>query len=680
MVALRRFFQAERGLSMDHSERESRASSLLQSDPHSANVSQPLDGQNRFQQIEKQFEIMHDQLQTQPLSPHSHVPPSRGSTRPKERNPGHVDLLDALFSSHRYHIQSTTTLSPITPYNEDIAERNMTRFLQGQPRKKNVYTRFLSALYQEDVAERNMTKSRRRSRSLSRTRDGQSRGQDNAGSHSRSRAGDSRGTELNSREITSPMSMNDADRHASSARERILSGKSSLRHQKSAPNLSAERAGASQGAAGSNPGGHLSVPPAHKQGDTWRNTPLPDSPTIPVAMRQDKNMNENHPIYNRYRGSGYSRPSLHRGPLITPRLGSKKNVRDLSINTELAALGRSAAKISHRAIQPPTPNTLEKQNPSIAEVMNSPLPAGTPTSISPLPTSNQKVAEIMEMFRQAYSTSQAITPHPTFETLQDAIIREINSHEAFNRVPPPERGPPFTPSPSQDTFEPDLDIRRAPGGGRSRSSSLKDGQISKLIRRGSFKNHSRSKSSETRKSKSSSVSPKIFRRRHTDAPPPSPGFLDTFETKKDGREEQVTYMDLLSRSEKLSPNSEPESTLSPPQMPERSKTAPSVLHLRAQTSASSSESWNSLSVDDSDEEVIQLPSVDIPYVQIQGVDENSVSYVTGQTPPQDAYRLMNWPRKSRKSISLKNRPGSNHSQPTPKLEHHVRGMRSVESY
>ncbi|KAH8429576.1 uncharacterized protein LDX57_007244 [Aspergillus melleus] len=649
MVALRRLFQAERGLSMDHSERESRESSLPQNDTHSAKAASPLGGQNHFQRIEKEFETMHDQLQTQPLSPWSQVPPSRGSMRPKERNPRHVDLLDALFSSHRYQIQSTTSLSPITPYNEDIAERNMTRFLQEQPRKKNMYARFLSALYQEDVAERNITKSRRRSRSLSRTRVGEPEGQDNGSSHSRSKI------ERNSREITSPRSMNDA--HSASAKERVPSVSNSLKHQNSAPNLSAERASAPDGAARSSPDGYLGVPPAHKQGVTWSNTPLPDSPTIPVTMRHE-NMNENRPIHNRSssssRGSGSSRPSLYRSPLISPRLGSKKNIRDLSINTELAAHGRSNAKITHRAIQPPTPNTLERQNPSIAEVMNSPLPAGTPTSISPLPQS-KRIEEIMDMFRKAHSASQAITPHPTFETLQDAIIREINSHEAFQRVPPPEQGPPFTPSPSQKTFKQ----------GHNRTRSLKDGQFSKLARRGSVQKHARSKSSETRKSISTSVSPKVFRRRHTDAPPPSPGFFETSETGRESSEEQMTYMDLLLRSEKHSPNPGSKSTISPPPMPERSKTAPSVLHLRAQTSVSSSEGRSSFSADDSDEEVIQLPSVGIPCVQIQGVDENNVSYVTGPTTPQTAYRLMNWPRKSNKS-----RSGSNRLQ----------GMRSVESY
>ncbi|KAI9039665.1 uncharacterized protein KD926_009258 [Aspergillus affinis] len=667
MVVLRRLFQAEKGLSMDHSEREPRQSSLRQDDTHSAKASPQLDGENHFQKIEKEFETMHDQLQTQPLSPWSQAPPSRGSTRPKERNPRHVDLLDALFSSHRYKIQSTTSLSPITPYNEDIAERNMTRFLQEQPRKKNMYARFLSALYQEDVAERNITKSRRRSRSLSRTRVGDPEGQGDGSSHSRSKM------DQNSREITGPMSMNDAHSCVASAKERVPSGRNSLKHQKSAPNLSAERASAPQGAAGSNPGGHLGVPPAHKQGVTWSNTPLPDSPTIPISMRHDKNMNENRPMHT-MRGAGSSRPSLYRSPLISSRLGSKKNIRDLSINTELAAHGPSAAKIAHRAIQPPTPNTLERQNPSIAEIMNSPLPAGTPSSISPLPPS-KRVEEIMDMFRKAHSASQAITPHPTFETLQDAIIREINSHEAFQRVPPPAQGPPFTPSPSQETFKQSL----------NRTRSLKDGQLSKVARRGSVQNHTRSKSSETRKSISTSGSPKVFRRRHTDAPPPSPGFFETPGTKTDSRQEQMTYMDLLLRSEKPFPNpgsktcaemgrplnqSQSTSIVSSPPMSQRSKTAPSVLHLRAQTSVSSSEGRSSFSADDSDEEVIELPSVGIPCVQIQGVDENNVSYATAPTTPQTAYRLMNWPRKSSKSINPRNRSGSNRLQ----------GMRSVESY
>ncbi|THC93787.1 hypothetical protein EYZ11_006733 [Aspergillus tanneri] len=422
-------------------------------------------------------------------------------------------------------------------------------------------------------------------------------------------------------------------------------------------------------------------------------------------MKQDKNVNENRPTQNR----SLSSSSGNRNPLISPRPGCRRNVRELSINTELAARGRPATKITHRAIQPPTPNTLEtRQNLSIAEVMNSPLPLGTPTSVSPL-HSDQKVSEIMDMFRQAYISSQAITPHPTFETLQDAIVREINSHEAFRRVPVPDPGPPFTPSPSEESFDGVLNVKRSPGSGSNRTVSLKDGQFSKLIRRSSFKKHTRARTSETGKSISTSVPSKAFRRasettnrrRHTDAPPPTPGFFDTLETRPQRGtvrpEEQVTYMDLLLRSQKSSSNPGPKrypdlgshldhvqrmSTASP-DMSERSIPAPSVLHMRAQTSVSSGDSRTSFSAYESDEEVIQLPSVGVPFVQIQCVDEHNLSHVAENATSRNAYRLMNWPRKSNRSISLRGnaiKNGSSPSQPTPRIERWVRGMRSVESY
>lgn len=447
-------------------------------------------------------------------------------------------------------------------------------------------------------------------------------------------------------------------------------------------------------------------------------------------------MNENQPVQTVERkpipNRAASLTSLSQRPPMTPRSGSKKNVRDLSINTELASRGQSK-KIAHRAIQPPTPNTFEmKQNPSIAEIMNSPVLASTPTSLSPLPhDTNQKVAEIMDMFRQAYSSTHAVTPHPTFETLQEAIIREINSHEAFQRVPIPNQGPPFTPSAAQPSFDRSVPSdAKSPASGSSRTLSLKDTQLSKLIRRGSFRKHRRG--SEANRSISTSVPSKVFRRaaetttrrRHTDAPPPSPGFFNSMAAPPQDEEQQVTYMDILLRSQKSAPTFPTRPTNEHHHQSQTSKhlghsqslntmtsyshscggtsqssTAPSVYYMRAQTSASSSDSHPSFSVDDSDEEVIQLPSVGIPQVQIQGVDENNVTYVAGNTSPQTAYRLMNWPRKtsSGRTASLRGHGyGHGHSQqpsvtseprqhysssrPASRSRHMVRAARSVESY
>ncbi|KAL4878882.1 hypothetical protein BJY04DRAFT_194798 [Aspergillus karnatakaensis] len=347
---------------------------------------------------------------------------------------------------------------------------------------------------------------------------------------------------------------------------------------------------------------------------------------------------------------------------MPPRSGSKKNVLDLSINTELAARGRPK-KISHKAIQPPTPSS-SKLNPSIAEIMNSPLPVPTPTP-SPLPSSNHKVAEIMDMFRKAYASSQAISPHPTFETLQDAIIREINSHEAFSKVPVPEPGPPFTPSPSQGSFEKSSPPKL------SSSSSLKDGQLSKLIRKSSQMKHRRD--SEARKS-ISTLNPNTARRdsdppsrrRHTDAPPPSPGFFNTLIPQHPtAPTESVTYMDLLlqsanaptvkrNRTTSVSAGSGPSTT-----------STPSVLCMRAQTTSSSNDSPRSFAADTDDSDIIHLPSISsIPRVQIHGVDENNVTFTAENTTPRNAQRLMNWPRRASRSTSLRNNFAKNGRSPS----------------
>jgi hypothetical protein len=318
-------------------------------------------------------------------------------------------------------------------------------------------------------------------------------------------------------------------------------------------------------------------------------------------------------------------------------------------------------------------------------------------SMFPMPPTNQKVSEIMDMFKQAFSPSAgANSPHPTFETLQDAIVREINSHEAFRRVPVPEPGPLFTPSPSQDSFDRDeISVPR----GVTRSFSAKESQISKLIRRSSFKKHKRG---SEHKSISTSV-PMVFsrgsessrRRRHTDAPPPTPGFLDV---KQDGKpadngqpEQPVTYMDILLRAQKTPPSSRsgrsPEAvrdsgrtqsagTLGSYSVSDRYHTSPSVYYMRAQTSSSSSDGRPSLSADESDEEIIQLPSIGTSRGQIQAVDENNVTYIMGNTSPKTAYRLMNWPNGMRRNLSSR---GSSASKPAHQ-EHLVRSTRSVETY
>ncbi|PYI06778.1 hypothetical protein BO78DRAFT_111134 [Aspergillus sclerotiicarbonarius CBS 121057] len=661
MVALKRFFHAEKSSPANSDDQDARTGSPGGDDHHvSPNMkpSRRMAAESHSQKAEEQGEATRGRMQSRPLSARSQAPPSRASNRPPERNTRHVDLLDALFSSHRYHIQSASTLSPITPYNEDIAERNMVPFLRGMALKQKAYSRPVSALYQEDVADRNISSSRSSRSSLSRSASARSRAtppcsrqlssQRYEVDRPHSRAKGTKVPRSYSPEGLESGSRSQPDERSGTSRDEA-SKRSYLRSQRSAPDLLSERISAPQEEAASGSNGYLGVPPAHKQGDKWSNTPLPDSPTLPLSMRNDSSMNENQSVQDA--------PNTR---------GAKKNVRDLSINTKLAARGRPATKLAHRAIQPPTPSATDtKQAPSIAEVMNSPLPVGTPTSISPLPPFNEKVAEIMDMFKQAFASTQAVTPHPTFETLQDAIVREINSHEAFQRLSFPTE-PSLTPSPSQESFDRTLHVTVCPGSGLERSLSAKEGQFSKLIGKSSFKKHKRSP--DQRKSISTSVPLTAFRasgttrrRRHTDAPLPSLGFLATGETKQQQIErpgEQMAYMDLLLQSEKDSENIPINPQLhgnlnhsvstkinSPYGELEDIGRAPSVLHMRAQASQSR-DSQISYSEDDSDEEIIQLPSVgEMPQVCIQTVDQNNVTFLTRKkTAPRNTYTL--WPRKS----------------------------------
>ncbi|KAB8072195.1 hypothetical protein BDV29DRAFT_177852 [Aspergillus leporis] len=593
----------------------------------------------------------------------------------------------------------------------------MTRFLQGQSGKPNVYSRILSALYQEDVADRNIAKSKRGNRPVSRNTAARSRGnsfqrsprspQDEVGCRPRSKV-ESRLTRSMSHEAPRSMTPSHTNQATVSPQGVAHASDGSLRPQRSVPNLSSEQSSGPQREVELSSSAYLGVPPAHKQGETWSNTPLPDSPTLPMIVPGDRKANESQTrqvISSSSSGSRSSSltPRSHTSPSST-RPKPKKNVRDLSIDTDLAARGNSTKKISHRAIQPPTPSNFGmKETPSIAEVMNSPLPAGSPISPSPGLRSDQKIEEMMNMFKQAYTSSPAaISPHPTYETLQDAIIREINSHEAFRRVPLPEPGPPFTPSPSQETFHQGIDVPRIEGPGMVRTMSMRDSQFLKL-RRGSFKRHRRG--SDMRKSISTSVPSRVFwktlektdRRRHTDAPPPSPGFFNTLDQQHQSPREQVTYMDLLLKSRKFPTSISPERTpdmsrsRSHPQplrtvslagFSENSHPAPSVFHMRAQASASSIRSRMSFSGDDSDEEVLVLPSVEVPQVHIHGVDDNSVTYIAENTTPRNAFRLKSWPQRSGRSLSLRGNSYTNESNniPSRSSSRDEHTTRSVASY
>ncbi|EYE96609.1 uncharacterized protein EURHEDRAFT_411116 [Aspergillus ruber CBS 135680] len=645
-----------------------------------------LEVDRHFERIEKQLQELQGNLQKRPmspkrpLSPKSQVPSRAPSQRTTQQSPRHVDLLEAVASSQRQQAQQPGQTSPLSPYNEDVAERNMTRFLQQQkpPRKRSIYSRFISVLSQDDVTDGNGEKNkddfRPRSRATSMRFRNVSGGsaKPNAKGHKRASSGRS-GIGLKENKTANP-SVQEVSQPVTSPRETQTRDRPRLRTQRSAPNLTTEQLGSPPKGPAPSPAGHLSVPPAHKQGDSWSNTPIPDSPTLPTPAKSVKKPSpdrETPSTMDRCPSTTSRNYSLPARP--TP---SRKNTLNLSIDTNLATRGKQG-KASHRAIQPPTPSSCDmKCNPSIAEVMNSPLPSATPTSLSPLSSANPKVAEIMDMFRQAYTSTKAISPHPTFETLQDAIVREINFHEAFQRVPVPEQGPAFTPSPRRESFD------RAPKPPKTAASG-KDSQFSKF-KPASFMKHRRSSAART--SISTSVPSKVMgrvstsgsRRRHTDAPPPSPSLLDTPDLPQElSNEMPPVYTDIPLRSQTTSPgvsNKKRSVSISKDLAPSQSvntlssygsssNTAPSVYCLRAQTSASSNEERNSNFSDDGDgdDDVLHLPSPGF-------VEPHQKKYGAASG---NAYRMMNWQTSSTRNVI---------SPCSSNRGYWAREMHSVETY
>ncbi|KAJ5770365.1 uncharacterized protein N7511_002416 [Penicillium nucicola] len=662
-----------------------------------SSASQSLDVAHHFDQIEKQFEDLHDSLQ-RPTSVESELPPlgDTNLTAVKPQNGRHIDLMDALNYSERPQTIKSEPLSPLAgPYNEDVAERNMTRFLRIQYRNGVASSRILAALYQEDVADRNIAKYNKDTRTSSNLSS-----QSSPAAPGRVRIPDGVRRKFRKRNPGKPSWASAENLRTRKHSRDDGSGTTSqeksnqhLRHQRSAPSLSADEGFVPQENAPPSPVQRLGVPPAYKLGKRWSNTPLPDSPTIPVPMGESDGAAE-APSVPRSPAVISRRSSATSGscsPTLSPPVpGSKKNVRDLSINTKLASKGRP--KIGHRAIQPPTPSTGSmKRAPSIAEVMNSPLPVPTPAS-PPKESPRLKASELMDLFSKAFTSIPG--NHPTYETLQDAIVREINSHEAFRRVPVPVPGPPFTPTPGNDRFagpnhEPGLLSRNASAKGR-------------LASKGSFTKHKRN--SESRRSISSSVGyDKIRRkvagspaRRHTDAPPPTPGFLADAKTQESiaprlAAGETITYMDVLrassegptsshgfkvpaaSRKRGRSESAGNLATLART-VPDAPSTPGTIYCMQAHSTPSTSESQE----ESDDDDIIQLPSVNMspPRVQIEGVDEPNVRYVIDGASNDDP-KLMHWPPRSGR---FNRNSYGNSLSPSSPVRMQIRGSRSVEAY
>lgn len=491
------------------------------SSPFSSELGNPIlsSVNHHFIGIERQFEQLHEQCHARPLSAISQLRYGAAAETNTSRPAKHVDLVEALFSSHRYRIASRS-LSPTTPYNEDIAERNLhppapTKNPERNPR----YTRIMSVMYQEDVADRNIARSKSHSslrnsksacdswesepkrRSLSRPRSVR-RGRETVNTK--------KGDPKEARTSSAHGNLDSGSRHVSTAGRNMT-----LRPRVSAPDLSTESRSLrmSTGPAPVTSGNKSVARPS-----ITVNSPGNEQPVDALALQ--------HP----------PRPTLSRP-------GSRKNILDLSINTDITSSQKPAVKIDHRAIPPRTPDHRSiAQNASIAEIVHSPLPTASLTAFTPQLSPSYNVDEIMSMFKQAYNTTQATSPnHPTFETLQDAIIREINSHDAFRRVPIPDAGPPFTPPVSDESFD-EVILLPPPGPSRvGRNLSERESQFSKLIRKGSSirkRNKSISSTHNSLKSgggggdkssKRDSQSSRI-KRRHTYAQPPSAEWIQSIQS------------------------------------------------------------------------------------------------------------------------------------------------------
>ncbi|KAI2789579.1 hypothetical protein POX_d05073 [Penicillium oxalicum] len=624
---------------------------------------------NQFDQIDSHFEHLNQTLD--PNAELQHTPATPKNVVGVVPSARHVDLMAAIApNDHPGDFSSSHAPPRARIYNEDIAERNMTRFLRIQHRSGLTSSRTVSALFQEDVADRNIAKYCKESITLPspssqfpaptpgkvRNLASESRRKRTMGNLNWTSDGDLRATTIFS---------------GSTVDDSSSCSEAKLRQWKSVPSLlSDENVDKSL----DSPTQFLGIPPAYKRGQRWSNRPLPDSPTLPLTIDETENRREicreRFFVQRPDSTNGSTSPSISNSlsPSSSGLTGSRRNVRDLSINTELAARGRP--KITHRAIQPPTPSAFEDNPaPSIAEIMHSPLPESSP----PDPSPGFKVAEMMDLLSKASFSTQEISTHPTYETLQDAIVREINSHDAFKRVSLPVPGPLFTPTPDQEMFDRPPQPT-GPGLGRS----LSNRSFSKLMRKASFKKPSRS--AEDRRSTSISVSSKphegLFRRvslsssrrRHTDAPPPSSELLvDKNATQDAATVPYLSYMDVLrdassgkldsscpkrSKSLRKLQRQEPTpKTLSVVRVNSKEPITPdsiaSVHCLQAQSF--SSHSWqNSEAHEESDDDIIHLPSVDVspPRVQVNAVDENNVRYLIDSSMAPEAHRLINWPRRS----------------------------------
>ncbi|KAL1972827.1 hypothetical protein VTN31DRAFT_6369 [Thermomyces dupontii] len=503
------------------------------------------DVSRHFVGIEKQFEQLHDKLHTGSLSSLSQL---RYKSSSSPQHPRHVDVVEALFSFHRYRVGAR--FSPTTPFNEDVADRNLRAQATNKPNPQNRYSQLMSAIYQEDVADRNIAKSRNRygpSQPVERVK-----GRKNSRSNSMRRR--RRGSSLDSSSASAGRcrTSHDSPQNYDDSPSRLSpDAQMTLRPLASAPDLYSP-------SISEFPMPPSSPPATSQQRQLKASRPSPEDANSQVNGRADRKPGEEQSqTTDRAEKNTTSQSSSLPAKRRTTRSGSKKNVLDLSINTEIASARKPAIQIE-RGTSPTklltprsiTPRSIEK-NASIAEIVNSPLPAPSPSLLTPRRSPGINFEDIMGMFKQACQSTKTGQESPAFETLQDTIVREINSHDAFRRVPVPDRGPPFTPPVSEDSFE-DPVLMPPPGPPRIRRDSLdkdKESQFSKLIRKRSLgrkksKNTSSTTDAALKSTEASSRANAGTRRRHTYAQPPSAEWLHSVQA---GELKGVASRDTKSR-------------------------------------------------------------------------------------------------------------------------------------
>ncbi|RAO71790.1 uncharacterized protein BHQ10_007802 [Talaromyces amestolkiae] len=459
------------------------------------------DVSRHYEGIERQFEQLHETFYSRTLASLRQFRYTGSSDSSDQKN-RYIDVVEALFSNHRYQMSSTRSMSPITPYNEDVADRNI--IAQHFPQLNPQYSRSISSLYQEDVADRNISRSKSnpiykgpRSSRLSVRSDDHEEKASSSRSKSQGRSLEPRTSYPPAIPAKSP-SRNRAAKFPMPEKDQ-QKDQSLLRPQASAPDLTMAEIKTPDLASFPRPptsGADTAVEEPVKQLDKVPEKVPPNASkklsskaekAIERALAEEEAVTDNSPVSSKRLSPDIDKSDSRRtsgAKSSTSSRTGKKNVRDLIINTNITAMGKPSIRIEHCAIQPPTPQNAapNPQNASIDEIVHTPLLTVSPNPFTTQPSAALDVKEIMKILKQAYNTTKhKPSPlYPTFETLQEIIIREINSHDAFRNVPIPSELI-ITP-PSSETSLEDI-LLPPPGPSRVKPLPEKESPLSRLIRR-----------------------------------------------------------------------------------------------------------------------------------------------------------------------------------------------------